>query len=54
MKTTKKEQEISFRLGCLLNQLGVKSWDFSNDANNLKIKSVEKQILELVKTLPKL
>lgn len=57
MKNTveqKQEEKISYEFGCLLNSLGVKSWDFSNAENCEKIKDIEKRIKDLVKALPKL
>ena len=50
----RKEDLVNYKLGCLLNEMGVKSWDFSNEENCKKIKEVEAQILDLINTLPKL
>lgn len=45
--------QISYKFKNMLNELGVKCWDFKNADNCRKIQDVEKQILELVKALPK-
>ena len=50
----RKEDLVNYKLGCLLNEMGVKSWDFSNEENCKKIKEVEAQILDLINSLPKL
>lgn len=48
-----KEDLVSYKVNCLLNEMGVFSCDNSNEENNKKIAEVKAQILDLINTLPK-
>ena len=45
---------VDYKVSVLLNELGVKSYDFSNAENNAKIDTVKEQIFALINSLPKL
>ena len=45
---------VDYKVSVLLNELGVKSYDFSNAENNEKVDAVKEQIFALINSLPKL
>ena len=44
---------VDYKVSVLLNELGVKSYDFSNAENNEKVDAVKEQIFALINSLPK-
>ena len=51
---SKRKEMVDYKVCCLLNELGVKSYDFSNAENNAKVDAVKEQIFALINSLPKL
>ena len=45
---------VDYEVGCMLNRLGVKSWDFSNEENCKRIEELNDIVFDLVNILPKL
>ena len=45
---------VEYEVGVMLNKLGVKSWDFSNEENCEKIEELNDIVFNLVNVLPKL
>lgn len=44
---------VDYKVSVLLNELGVKSYDYSNAENNRKVEEVKEQFFALINTLPK-